>query len=76
MNVVNNTLINLYNITQINAVSTGSELILSGLINPAIIYPNINISTGFQVAIVLMDGARAVGKEQFLVNFSSISQQR
>lgn len=75
LNVVNNTLINLYNISQINSVSTGSEIVISGLANPSVIYPTFNISSGFQIAIILFDGVRSVGKEQYLVNFSSISQQ-
>lgn len=75
INVVNNTLINLFNISQINSVSTGSEIVISGLANPAAIYPTFNILSGYQIAIILYDGVRSVGKEQYLINFSSISQQ-
>lgn len=75
LNVINNTLINIFNITQINSVSTGSEVVISGLANPSVTYPTSNISSGFQIAIILFDGVRSVGKEQYVVNFSSISQQ-
>lgn len=52
--VVNNTVIHVNNISRINTVGVGNELYLTGLVNPATIYPIVAGAPGFQVVGTFM----------------------
>lgn len=76
VSIINNTLLHIYNISQINNVTASlNSLTISGLPNPATIYPSTSASGAFHIAVSLMSADKGIEKEQFVVKFSSNTTQ-
>lgn len=72
--VINNTILNVYNISRINTVGIINEMQLQGIVNPSAIYPIVSGATGFQIIITLIT-ASGIEKEQATAQFSSLATQ-
>lgn len=75
ISVINNTIVHIFNISQINNISTSvNTLTIYGLPNPATIYPIVLASNAYHIAISLMS-SNGIEKEQYVVKFTSNTTQ-